>query len=468
MKSALAALLVLVSLAHPCLADAVRFVALSDPHFNPADSGITAELDAAPLERWADLLDSARPGRNDSVRYGADSPWELVRSALDQARSVTPDAAFVVVTGDLLAHQFYLRYKMALPLAGDTRYAAFARKTFTFVLTETAKRFPGRPIYFSLGNNDDECGDYKVTPDGPFLEATLPLVRQLAGVPEDDAAFAQAWAEGSGYEAVNPAVPKIHMLSVNTVYFSRNYKDSCAKAASVADPGMRALDWLESRLQAASLAGEKVWLLLHIPPGGDAYADLSRASHCPNGLLPMWKPEYTRRFLDLSERYRGTIAASFAGHTHMDEFRLIGRNGTNVGYSLSTPGISPIFGQNPGFHVYTLGPDGSFADRETWIVSNMRRSKPDQPLAWTREYDFADFWHLPRVDMPSLEGLNARIQNDTAAREGWFSVYRVGNPAMWGVPNVQSLPPDVFRTYTCAIGYVDPAEYARCVCSDGR
>jgi hypothetical protein len=66
----------------------------------------------------------------------------------------------------------------------------------------------------------------------------------------------------------------------------------------------------------------------------------------------MWKPEYARRFLVLLDRFPNTLTASFAAHTHMDEFRLIGHGDHMRSFTLSTPGISPIFGQNPGFHVH--------------------------------------------------------------------------------------------------------------------
>jgi sphingomyelin phosphodiesterase acid-like 3 len=77
----------------------------------------------------------------------------------------------------------------------------------------------------------------------------------------------------------------------------------------------------------------------------------------------MWKPEYARRFLVLLDRFPNTLTASFAAHTHMDEFRLIGHGDHMRSFTLSTPGISPIFGQNPGFHVYDFALSGRLLDR---------------------------------------------------------------------------------------------------------
>jgi hypothetical protein len=52
---------------------------------------------------------------------------------------------------------------------------------------------------------------------------------------------------------------------------------------------------------------------------------------------------------EVAEGYSNTIVASFAGHTHMDDFRLIGGREGRYAFALITPAVSPIFGQNPGF-----------------------------------------------------------------------------------------------------------------------
>lgn len=461
------ALLLLLWKAGAAEAEPLRFVALSDLHWEPAASGILPALDAAPVAEWAALLDAAPAVPSSVARYGADAPWELLRSAPDAAARAAPDAAFVLLTGDLLGHHFRRSYRAAMPEGDDAHYAAFVRKTMAFVLGQVAARFPGRPVYPTLGNNDDTCGDYRLEPGGPFLRATEPMAQAAAHVPEAEAgAFARDWISGVGTDVANPALPATRMVFLNSVFFSRNYANTCGGGAP-GDPGREALDWFEGRLASAEAHGETVWLLLHIPPGGDAFADL-RQGACPAALLPMWRPEPTRRFLALMQRYGRIVRAAFAGHTHMDEFRLIGPPEAPVAVSLSTPGISPVFGQNPGFHVYTLDAAGRLADRETWIVDNMRRTSGAEPLRWVREYGFDALWELPGLDPPSLARLNEAIQHDARARTAWFSVYRVGNPAMWGVPDVQSLPPRVFRTYTCAIGFTDPDAYARCVCPESQ
>lgn len=456
--------LTLPSLARPPGVPAAgRFIALSDIHFDPMASGIAQRLADAPPESWAELLDHARKAYGG---YGRDTPWPLLRSALDQMQAAEPDPAFLILTGDVLAHRFRARFGASgVRDRGPAAYRAFVEKTVAFVGREIARRFPGKRVFIALGNDDDDCGDYRLAPGGPFLHDMLPLARGLLGLPEG-IAFDEDWLSGRGYDVPNGAVPGLRMVFLNSVFLSREYRQGCGPRHET-DPGLDALDWLERRLAASARSGEKVWLVLHIPPGADAYATL-QAGACPDRLLQMWKPDYLRRFLALAQRYRSTIAASFSGHIHMDEFRLVGEDGRHDGFVLGTPGISPIFGQNPGFHVYSYGAAGELQDRRTWYLANLSQAGSSVGPRWRLEYEFQRFWGLPAINLAALDALNDRILEDEQDRARWFSAYRVGRTAAWHVPDgVESLPPKVFRAYYCAIGHVDPDGYRRCLCGDG-
>ena len=85
----------------------------------------------------------------------------------------------------------------------------------------------------------------------------------------------------------------------------------------------------------------------------------------------MWRPDYEARFEQLLTRYHDTIMASFAGHTHMDEFRLTKSGSQTVGLILQTPAISPIFGQNPAFKIIRAGRDGALLDTKIEYLANL-------------------------------------------------------------------------------------------------
>ena len=229
----------------------------------------------------------------------------------------------------------------------------------------SSRHFPATPILPALGNNDEECGDYELQPGGPFLADTLPILRRLVGS-AGGPGFDRDW---QGYGNYSARAGGIRVLSTNTNFLSVHYRNACGSAAD-GDPGRATLAWLEAELAAAKEAQERVWLLYHIPPGIDGYATL-RQGACPGTMIPMWDQAYAGAFLALLKRYADTVTASFAGHTHMDDFRLIGDAEGRYGFALITPAVSPIFGQNPAFRTFVYDAAGGILDQTTYDLTNL-------------------------------------------------------------------------------------------------
>ena len=458
MRAVLAAAIAWLACLGPSSAE--RFIALSDLHLDPtADPALVGELVTAQVADWAAILERGRDGFG---RFGRDATWPLVRSALDQMRAVEPDPAFLLLTGDLLAHGFRAKFLAAAPQAGETAYDNFVIKTVEFLADQIMARFPGRRVFLALGNNDDFCGDYRLAPDGVFLADSERAAAALLGV-EDARAFASAWDSGIGYVLPNGSIPGLRMVFLNSVFFSPGYDDACAPDAP-RDPGLAAMDWLAGRLAEARGRGEKVWLFLHIPPGGDAWATLKHGA-CRGTTQAMWTAPETERFLGLIREHADTVGAIFAGHTHMDEFRLLGDPADPDGAVLVTPGISPVFGQNPGFHIYEVDASGRLTDRETWALTNLAAIGPGVAPVWRLEYRFDGLWGLSGLDRSTLAVLAGRIATDPATQAYWYSTFRTGRTAAWGqAAGVADLPPIEFAAYRCAITAVAPAAYRACVC----
>lgn len=441
-------------------ASAARLIALSDIHLDPtADPSLVEQLLAAPAADWAAILEQGRGGFG---RFGRDATWPLVRSALDQMRAVEPDPAFLLLTGDLLAHEFHAKFAAAAPGMGAAAYDTFVVKTVDFLASQIMARFPDRRVFLALGNNDDFCGDYRLSPDGTFLRDSETAAQALVRAP-DGAAFARSWDEGFGYAVPNGTIPGLRMVFLNSVFFAPGYDEACAKGAP-RDPGLLAIDWLADRLAEAREQGERVWLFFHIPPGGDAYATLEHGA-CGGALQAMWTAPETERFLGLMRDYADIIGATFAGHTHMDEFRLLGDPSAPNGFVLVTPGISPVFGQNPGFHVYATDAAGRLTGRDTWALTNLAVIGPGIAPEWRLEYRFDRLWGFPALDRGTLAALAGRITTDATAQADWYSIFRVGRIAAWGrAAGVADLPPVEFAAYRCAITAVAPAAYRACLC----
>jgi sphingomyelin phosphodiesterase acid-like 3 len=312
---------------------------MSDLHFDPmADPRLVDGLVAADPEQWKSILETSADKSLGS--YGRDTNWMLLRSTLGQVKETLADPDFVLISGDFLAHDFRREFNAAASDHADAAYRMFVRKTMQFLGQRLKQTFPVTPILPTLGNNDEECGDYQLQPKGPFLADTLPFLRALVGDSEPD--LDQTWTSYGNYRA---KVRGIRILSTNTNFFSIHYRNACG-AVNDADPGRATFAWLERALAMGKAAQEPVWLLYHIPPGIDGFATL-RQGACPTSMIPMWDDVYGEAYNALLRRYADTVLVSFAGHTRMDDFRLIGAAHTRSAFTLITPAVSPIFGQNP-------------------------------------------------------------------------------------------------------------------------
>jgi sphingomyelin phosphodiesterase acid-like 3 len=436
-----------------------RVLVMSDLHFDPmSDPRLVDQLAAVEPEQWSHVLDKSVD--HSLGRYGRDTNWQLLHSALGQMAETLPHPAFVLISGDFLAHNLRREFDAAASNHSDAAYRAFVRKTMQFLAQQLERAFPATTILPTLGNNDEECGDYELRPGGPFLADTLPMIHRLVG----DAAgldFDRLWQSYGNYSAL---VGGIRVLSVNTNFLSARYRNACGSADG--DPGQATLAWLEAELAAAEAARERVWLLYHIPPGIDGYATL-RQGACPGKMIPMWRPAYAEAFAALMREYSDVVAASFAGHTHMDDFRLLGDAGGHYGFALITPALSPIFGQNPAFRVLAYDEEGRIVDQTTLGLANLTEasSVDNTPPQWRAEYTFSQYWNLPWVDVATLESLYSAITQVPGQRERWQTIFAVSSPVYWAPFSGQARQlAQALRAFHCASGNVGPTDYAQCYC----
>ena len=180
---------------------------------------------------------------------------------------------------------------------------------------------------------------------------------------------------------------------------------------------------------------------------------------------------YPAPFNDLLRRYADTIAVSFAGHTHMDDFRLLGDDDGYHGFTLITPALSPIFGQNPAFRTVVYDPTGTVLDHTTYYLANLEAAAAagGPPPSWQAEYTFTQAWHLPRVDTESLAQLYVMTAGVPEYRDRWHVLYAVSSPTYWSAdPAGGERAGRAALAYHCAIGNVSLSGYGQCYCGDGR
>ena len=441
-----------------------KFLLFSDVHFNPmADATLVAELAAGEPAQWETILQRSKPAR--FSQYGQDTNWWLLQSALDQMRKTLPQPAFVMYTGDMLAHNFPKTYRSITHDDNLEHYRSFVLKTVEFLAMELRKRFPAAKILVTPGNDDDDCGDYTVQAGGAFLSDTAPVAAELA---QAGSAFTGEWKALGSYNVPHPVVPGLRILSLNTVFFSNNYQatsfqQGCSRISSNAPSAL--LTWLASSLESAKQAHQRVWLMFHIPPGIDGYATTHKHSgsasssnpSCKETIVPMWGPEWTQQFDTLLEKFQDTVLASFSGHTHTDDFRLVSADGVNQAFVLVDPPVSPIYRQNPSFRVVSFAGDGSLADQTTYYLTNLKTAGGAVRGKWKREYRFSKEWNVRRLDLESLGKIYGEIQGQPTARDQWLQLYNVSSSDV-------VVPPDTVRGLYCAIGALSVPAYASCYC----
>ncbi len=391
----------------------------------------------------------AADGRTMLSAIGHDTTPALLASGLATVARAAASADFMLVPGDLLTHDFNVKAKGHGPDA--------AARTAIEVADALAATLPGKPVFVAFGNEDSACGDYRVEPHGPFLAATRDTVRRLAGADRLDADFDATWAGFGSYAARHPTVPNGRILVLNDVLWSRLYQDSCSPTGGRDGPaaGDALLAWLRAQLAQQRAAGGTVWMVHHIPWGIDAFAALhAPGATCTARSVPMLREPYASALLALVAEYRDTIRASFSGHTHFDDYRLLfDPRGAVVGLDKVTPAISPIFGQNPGFQVFTYDrATAAPTDIETWHLRN-----PGAPAAqadWRREYRFSEAYGRP-YGKESVAALWRSMLQGGPARDTYRRVYRLGNG---------EIPADQMTAQLCAVGHVDVAGFAACWC----
>jgi sphingomyelin phosphodiesterase acid-like 3 len=423
------------------------FVTLSDLHFNPFyDPALVPRLVQAEARDWPAIFAGSRVTAISS--YKADVNVPLLDSTLEALRRLGGDPDFVLISGDFLGHHFEELFQQESPDPSPRAYQAFVRKTLEFLTARLRSTFPGKPVFAALGNDDDFCGDYEVQPRGPFLSMLKDVWAPLPG--DRPGTFAQTFPIGGFYSAPHPTIPRLRLVVLNTVLFSRKYKNACAEPGSGGDPGSFELGWLEGVLAAAARDGERVWLLYHLPPGIDVYATLGNGV-CPSTPVPLWTDDATAGFFQVLADHPGVVAASFAGHTHVDEIRLPPAGSFIHG----TPAVSPVYANNPGFQVFSYSRStGVLLDQRTYFLDV---SAPAGEQKWALEYDFQQAYHQSGYDAAALQSVRQAIGESAEIRDRFLTFYPVRSPQ-------SGVDPANWKAYWCGIDQVTPADFARCLC----
>jgi sphingomyelin phosphodiesterase acid-like 3 len=444
---------------------------VSDIHVDPFhDPEKVRQLVAAPASQWGAILSGpASPNQEAAFAtlqqgcqtHGVDTPYTLLRSSLEAMRSRQPDAKFMTVSGDLIAHSLSCRYTTLFPESTPSDYQSFVLKTLSFVMGELRASIPGVPVYVALGNNDTACDDYRLDAGSEFLAQAGRIVAEGLAPSQRQQAI-KVFAKG-GYYSLTMAAPMrdTRLIVLNDLFLSPKYRTCAGKSDTTAATAEMA--WLQGELAQARRLGQRVWVMGHIPPGIDPYSTVARMKDvCGSELPEMFL--FSERLADLMMEYGDTIRLGIFAHTHMDELRLLEPEGSDpqpspersVALKL-VASISPVDGNNPSFTIAQI--DGSTAllrNYEVVAASN----QTGIGTTWSSEYDYAQTYHEVQFSPSTVKKLIMEFEDDHGARteasQQYIRNYYVGDRSA-------ELKP-FWPLYVCALANHTAKAYAACVC----
>lgn len=326
------------------------FLSLADIHFNPFISCRNAipcpliqKLNQAPSRQWAKILITYD---TEAQRYTEDTHYQLFKSTLMAAKKAVEaeNAQFVIVLGDFLGHTYYRLYKKYSSDKSIVGYRSFVRKTLEFMTSEFAEAFPTLDVYVTVGNNDSYQGDYHCECNGAFFNDAKNTWATLIKNKNNRLAMQREFPQGGYYAVDIPKQPLLKLIVLNSVIFSTN-----ARGKNVNQAADDELKWLHQQLESVKTKQQKAFIVMHIPMGTDMYATFRIRFF---RLMELWKTAYTERFQAELQMYSAQIAGIFAGHLHSDWYQSLTYNQNEIPMT-GTTSVSPIFGNNPGFKIYS-------------------------------------------------------------------------------------------------------------------
>jgi sphingomyelin phosphodiesterase acid-like 3 len=440
------------------LAATEKFITVADIHFNPFAScekksspcATATALRQAPYQVWDAIL--ARAGYQLAPRYHQETNYFLLKSTIAELARITRQEkpAFILVLGDFLAHGFSQKYKKYAGDPSTAGYQAFVKKTLQFLTAELKKITSAVAIYPVIGNNDSYTHNYEVVPQGAFLQDAATIFSLLINDKIAQAEFRQQFSNG-GYYAITLTEKNKRLIILNSVLFNTNYHTAAMQKAAAAQ-----LTWLAAQLNLAKQQHQKVLLAFHIPPGVNTFL----AIKLPYKIIHyFWQPVFwqaaaTELFLETVKPFSTTIIGILAAHIHADAFQLIKSADADYIPVLFTPSISPIYGNNPGYKLFSY-------DKKTFQLVNVDTYYyPLDSLSaaqWKKEYNFNTIYQTGCRHCLLVNGM-LRLTKDNSLVNFYKKYYAVGQNAQPITTQNAWLP-----YYWCSIYHIDFPTYQRCI-----
>ncbi|KAK3062115.1 hypothetical protein LTS18_004792, partial [Coniosporium uncinatum] len=318
---------------------------------------------------------------------------------------IAPNAAFTIFTGDIVDDAVWNTTQAQNTIDINDAYAKMSAR---------------RLVYGTIGNHEaSPTNAFSPTLVGDDSDWVYNL---LSGI-WSSFCGTKLGAYSTKYEGGN-----LRVISLNTnFYYDLNFW--MYRRNFETDPSGQ-LAWLVRELQAAEDVGERVCIIGHTPPGSDdAFHDISNY------------------FDQIMNRYSGTIAALFFGHTHKDHFEIAysdysARSYSNaLAVSYIMPSLTPTDG-HPSFRIYSVDPvTFAILDSTTYVADMTNPHYQTTGPVWTKYYSAKEAYG-PLISETFANDASAELapafwHNVTAALQSnsdAFSAYYARKTRGWEVP----------------------------------
>ncbi|CAL4095874.1 unnamed protein product, partial [Meganyctiphanes norvegica] len=381
--------------------------------------------------------------------YFCDSPWPLVKSALQAMAQIDEQPDFVLWTGDNVPHvedpspDFSVIFPTVANITGELR-------------TTFPESVPILPV---LGNHDAfPKDDFPVAGEefyGQYLSkggwaALLPI-------------HAQEDFKKGGYYAY-PIQNRITMLILNTnlyYYFNElrtESNDPCGQFA-----------WLREKFQQARKDMTKVIVSAHAPPGYfERFA-----------VTPFFNETYNDMYVDIMNEFSDVIMAQIYGHEHTDSFKIFNMNDDGNGnkkpgsVAFLAPSVtpwhaSPVWGGtaiNPSVRLYSYNTEHILDYTQYHLNLTIANSGVPavkynpihlQKPKWVEYYRATEAFDLMILDVASMSDYYGRMVVD----DNIFQEYYQKNSAGYDEAFCDST---CKKSHICAIAHIKVDDLKACM-----
>ena len=317
------------------------------------------------------------------------APNDLFEHMLASAAREEPSPDFVFLLGDAIAQAH-----SGDASKGADRAVREREENYATVTSRIARAFPsavksshGLGCAVALGNNDvhtiglnDSLASTIGLNDSSRYAWQAAAVAAMCGLSDEEAA---SFRRGGFYARGAPGGPRLAVLNTAPYNTAPQYGNPLNVTLHPDPLGQFA--WLETELTRAAARRTPLLILGHMPPVLDFY---DRA--------PIWQEAYAARYWELLKRHSNGVAGQFFGHSHKTQFRVWGGVPAEAQAPLLVMGsVSPVYGNNPGFAVVTLGEGGSEGEEEGDAVD----LRPSEIRAYYADLAGTKDAQTPRVEL---------------------------------------------------------------------